>query len=554
MKRSQLDDTTSDAPTGSGWTALAEGRWMDARAAFERDLLVERTAEALEGLSWAAWWLDDAEAVFDAREGALRLYKERGDRAGAARMATWLAADQLDFRGATSVANGWLRRARRLLEGVAPGPERGWLAFHEGYIELGRGQTSRALKLSSEAADIGRRFEVPDLEMLGLALDGLIKVMGGDVDAGMTCLDEATAAALEGGATIPISGAWTCCFLVTACEAVRDFPRAVEWCDQIRDFAERYGSSYMLGFCRAHYAAVHLWRGDWEGAESDLLGAQDAYARSRPAAVPGVRVALAELRRRQGRWEEAEGLLGEARGGSALLCSAHLALDRGQVARARRLVERALRRVPESHRIERASPLELLLHACCRAGTLAEARGCLDELREIEGIVGTRLLAAAVHLGSGRLAAASGDHESAVRHFDDALDVFEECGAPFEAAETRIEAGASLLASGRVGQAERELEQARAALVDLGAEPALRRARQTLDLCPSRPATAPLTRRERDVVRLLAKGMTNRQIAKQLVVSEHTVHRHVTNILRKLELPSRAAAAAYAVRSGLTAQ
>jgi DNA-binding CsgD family transcriptional regulator len=540
--------------TSSGWKALAEGRWEEARSRFAHDLVAEQTPEALEGLSWAAWWLNDAEGVFVAREGALRLYKALGDRASAARMATWLAADQLDFRGATSVANGWLRRARRLLEGIEPGPEHGWLAFHEGYIALGRGRTSMAHGLSTEAADIGRRFEVPDLEMLGLSLRGLILVICGDVDAGMSCLDEAAAAALEGAATVPISGAWTCCFLVTACEAVRDYPRAVEWCDRIRGFAERYGSSYMLGFCRAHYANVHLWRGDWKAAEADLVDAEDAYARSRPAAVVGVRVALAELRRRQGRWEEAEGLLSDTRGRASLLCLGHLALDRGQVARARRLAESALRRVPASNQLERTSPLELLLQVSCRTGALVDARGYLDELRETERIVGTRPLTAAVHLGAGRFAAASGDPESAVRHFDDALDGFEECGAPFEAGEARIEAATSLLALGRQVAAERELEKARAALLALGAAPAARRAQQALDLCSAEPTPVPLTRREREVVRLVAEGMTNRQIAGRLVVSEHTVHRHVTNILRKLDLPSRAAAAAYAVRYGLTAQ
>ena len=542
------------APAGSGWTALAEGRWTSARDAFARDLVLERTPEALEGMSWAAWWLDDVEVVFRAREEAFRLYKERGDAAGAARMATWLAADQLDFRGAASVANGWLRRARRLLEESAPGPEHGWLSFHEGYIAYGRGRTASALELAVEAAEVGRRFAVPDLEMLGLSLRGLILVVCGEVEAGMGCLDEATATALEGGATVPISGAWTCCFLVTACEAVRDYPRAVEWCDRIEEFSERYGSSYMLGFCRAHYAAVHLWRGDWEAAEAELLRAHDAYAGSRPAAIGGVRVALAELRRRQGRWEEAESLLGEAQGRSALLCMAHLALDRGDPARARRLAERALRRVPETNEIERAGPLELLLRVSCRTGALADASGFLDELREIERMVRTRPLAAAVQLGAGRLAAASGDHDGAVRHFEDALDCFQECGAPFEAGTTRVETAVSLLALDRRVAAERELETARTTLLELGAEAAARNAQQARDLCSPGPAEPTLTPRERDVARLLAEGLTNREIARRLVVSEHTVHRHVTNILRKLELPSRAAAAAYAVQEGLTAQ
>jgi hypothetical protein len=98
--------STSD-PVAAGWAALREARWEAARELFA----AAETPEALEGLSWAAWWLDDEEAVFAAREGSYRLYRERGDAAGAARMATWLAADTLDFRGAWSVASGWLRRA-----------------------------------------------------------------------------------------------------------------------------------------------------------------------------------------------------------------------------------------------------------------------------------------------------------------------------------------------------------------------------------------------------------------------------------------------------------
>ena len=82
-----------------------------------------------------------------------------------------------------------------------------------------------------------------------------------EVDEGMRRLDEATAAALEGEAAIPIAGAWAFCFLVTACSAVRDYERASEWCDRIAEFAESYGSRYMLAFCRAEYGGIHLWRG-----------------------------------------------------------------------------------------------------------------------------------------------------------------------------------------------------------------------------------------------------------------------------------------------------
>lgn len=115
-----------------GWTALAEGRWADARRVFARALSDDERPEALEGLSWAAWWLDDAPTVFDGRSRAYALYRHRGDAHGAALMATWLAADELDFHGAWPIASGWLRRAHRLLDGLPPSPEHGWLAFHEG--------------------------------------------------------------------------------------------------------------------------------------------------------------------------------------------------------------------------------------------------------------------------------------------------------------------------------------------------------------------------------------------------------------------------------------
>jgi hypothetical protein len=100
----------------AGWVELQEARWDAARASFQQALATEATPEALEGLSWAAWWLDDAAAVFEARERAYGLYRKRGDGTGAARMATWLAADHLDFHGAWAVASGWLRRAHRLLD------------------------------------------------------------------------------------------------------------------------------------------------------------------------------------------------------------------------------------------------------------------------------------------------------------------------------------------------------------------------------------------------------------------------------------------------------
>lgn len=536
----------------AGWDDLAGGRWQAARQAFIAALRENETPEAHEGLSWAAWWLDDADTVFASRGRAFELYREQGQSASAARMATWLAADQLDFHGALSVASGWLRRARRLLQPLEPGADHGWLAFHEGYVAYVRGDADGAMDSGRRAAELGRRSGTPDLEMLGLSLEGAVLVSRADVEDGMACLDEAVASALGAQTIIPISRAWACCFLVGACETVRDYRRAFEWCDRIAEFAERYGSRYMLAFCRAHYAAVSLWRGNWSRAEAELEAAAQDYARSRPAFLRGVNTKLAELRRRQGDTENAERLLADAAGAEALLCRARLAVDRGEWKLGMELAERSLRQRPEQQRLERATALELLVRGRARLGQIQQAESALEELRRIERAAATLPLRAAVRLGEGLIRGAAGAPEDARPALEDAVDLFERSDAPYEAAQARVDLASVLAALGRTGEAEREVAAAVAVFTRLGAAVEVDRARR-LD-APSPDGTAPrsrLTRRQREVLELICEGLTNREIADRLVVSEHTVHRHVTNILRRLDLPTRAAAAAHAVRSGV---
>jgi LuxR family maltose regulon positive regulatory protein len=521
-----------------GWTELEHARWPEARAAFEAALAEQETAAAHEGLSWAAWWLDDGPTVFAARERAHSLYGDAGDARGAARMALWLAVDELDFRGSWAVAGGWLRRAERLLEGVEPCSEQGWLAFHAGYMAYGSGDTPRAAELARTASDLGRRLGVPDLEMLGLALQGATLVACAQVEEGMRRLDEATVTALQGGAENPMSGAWTFCFLVSACTAVLDYARAAQWCDRIAEFAERYGSRMMLAFCRAEYGAVHLWRGRWTDAEAMLEAAIEDFLRSRPGMVGGARAGLAELRRRQGRAADAARLCEQAEGSSSSrLCLARMALDRGAPREAAELVERLLRNMPEHRRLSRAPALELLVQARAAARDLDGAEAALTALRDVAAEVGTAPLRASADVAEARVLAARGEHDRARVLLEDAVDCFTRDGAPFEAAQARLALAASLGALGRPEAAEREAAAAHERLRELGAS--------------TTPPLPELTPREREVLALLAEGLTNRGIAERLVVSEHTVHRHVTSILRKLDLPTRAAAAAVAARSGM---
>ena len=289
-----------------------------------------------KGLSWAAWWLDDAETVFAAREQAYRLYRQGGDAAGAARMATWLAADELDFHGAEAVASGWLQRAHRLLDGLEPGPEHGWLAFHEGYIAHagGDGAAARGARRPGGRARPALRRPRPR--------DARARARGGVArrrsDVSRRACAVSTRRRRRRSRARPrfrsrAPGR-------AACSSARAPPSSTstapaEWCDRIAEFADRYGSRYMLGFCRAEYGAVHLWRGRWSEAESLF---EESHRGTTPS--PGRRTC-------RGRWPRSPSC-GAGRGGptrprhcstrrarttSAQLCRARLALDGGAAAR-----------------------------------------------------------------------------------------------------------------------------------------------------------------------------------------------------------------------------
>lgn len=216
---------------------------MRARCRFEDALAAEESAEALEGLGWAGYCLDDEALTFDARQRAYRAYREAAEDRSAARVAAWLASDSLEFRGEPAVAGGWLQRAHRLLDDLEPGADHGWLALHEGAIALGMHEdTATARALGTQAAELGRRFSVPELGLLGLGLEGRALVSDGEVDQGMRRLDEASAAALAGEVSLLACAAWACCYLLAACERVRDYERAAQWCVRVGEFCDRYGS------------------------------------------------------------------------------------------------------------------------------------------------------------------------------------------------------------------------------------------------------------------------------------------------------------------------
>jgi len=546
----------------AGWVALSRGDWERARAFFEESLSHGETPEALEGMGWAGHMLNDDRLTFDAREQAYRLYLERGDKSSAARIAAWLAADCLLFRGEPAVANGWLQRAHSLLDGLEAGVDHGWLAIHEGHIAVALDEdTVKARQLAARAVELGRAFGAPELEMLGLGLEGRALVSEGELEEGMRRLDEATTVALAGEARLLYCVAWACCYLVSACERVRDYERAAQWCARVGEFCGQH-DIFLLNTCRTHYASVLSWQGRWEEAERQLSAAVEGLQASRPPMIGDALARLGELRRRQGRVAEAEELFGRSQTHSlSLLGSAALALDRAQPAEALELADRYLRRFSDPSRVERGAGLEVAIRALVQLGEIERAAESLAQLREIAARARTRPLLGAVCSAEGALAVARGDHDAARRSFEDAIDLLAASDARFDAARVRLDLAAALSALGRDERAKREIDTALAGFQELGADGESVRAQAMLAKLhrpyPMRAADVAgtplgdLTKRELEVLGLVAEGLTNQGIAQRLVLSEHTVNRHVANILRKLGLPSRAAAASLAGRHGL---
>jgi LuxR family maltose regulon positive regulatory protein len=509
----------------------------------------------------ACWWLEDYAACIESRERAYQLFRARDDAPAAARVAVWLSSDYADFRGEAAVANGWLRRAERLLEGLEPTPEHALFAYMSAhYALMAQRDPVNARRLSGRAAEIARKVGPPDMEMLGVALEGLAMVIEGEVSAGMSRLDEATAAAMAGELSDPNMIGTACCYLIRACEQVHDYDRAAQWCERVREFCRRWKFTGLFSACRIQYASLLTLRGDWAEAEVEIEALRRHVERVQPRLVPIALIRLGDLRRRQGRWEEADRLFAESGAHFlALLGRAQLALDRGEPNGAGELAEEYLRRVPVIDRTERVAGLDVLIHARVAVNAFEQARTALAELRQISETVGTEPLKATVAHAEGCLLAAQGDHKSACWTLEESATLFEKNRTPFEAARSRLQLAHSLLALGRRDSAAIVLRAARSGFEQLGAirhAAAARNLLQELDLRPHGPIGAAaklgrLTARELEVLRLVAQGLSDKEAAARLKLSEHTIHRHIGNILTKTGLPSRAAAVAQAARSGL---
>jgi ATP/maltotriose-dependent transcriptional regulator MalT len=323
----------------------------------------------------------------------------------------------------------------------------------------------------------------------------------------------------------------------------------------MRTFAERWHGRQILGICRTSYGRVLTARGEWPAAESELTGAVGDVEASRPGLSGTPLVRLGELRVRQGRAEEARALF--ARAGAhpdALVGLGALALAEGDAIVASDAAERVLRRLPDANALDRLPALELRARALAALGEVTAARDACAAVQRLVERIATPYLEGRAHACCAELAAASGDLERARRCAEDAIDAFCAAAAPYDAARARLVLAEALCGLGRAQHGRAEAATARATFAALGAPPDVARADALLtrddDLATAAPCSD-LTGRELEVLRLVAAGRSDAEIAAALVVSPHTVHRHVANIRTKLRQPSRAAAVAHASRAGL---
>lgn len=533
--------TEMGALLAGGERALARADWPAARAAFARAVAVADVPAAWEGLARAAWWEGDAAATLEARERAYAGYREAGDAVGAARLAQWLASDALEFRGERAVAEAWLRRGAAL---VADGPACAELAvirLMEADLALfADGDPAAAERIAREALAVGRAAGDVGAEVIGLAVLGCSLVASGTVEEGVAALEECAALAVGEILPEPAAAGWALCHTVSACAGLGDFDRAEQWCARLARWCEEWRARHFFGICRTAYGEVLMTRGDWPSAEEELLSALEDLRTTRPAIAGAAAVALGHLRLRQGHADEARASFEQALPlPHAVLALGQLDLDGGDARAACDAADRVLRRLAEGAVLDRFRATELLARARASNGDREGAAIATGEAERLAERLGTPYMRGRARLARAEVLAAGGDHDGARRAGEDAADLFAACPAPYERARARLLIADALRDGGRADRAAVEERAAREALAGLGAPAPPGRERE--ELSP----------REREVLRLVALGLSDAAVAERLFLSAHTVHRHVANIRTKLRVPSRAAAVARAAADGL---
>jgi DNA-binding CsgD family transcriptional regulator len=531
-----------------GRASYAKGAWLEAYEQLSRadeDDLLE--PEDLELLARSAYMLGRDDEYVRALERAHHGHLDTGEVRGAARC-TWWIGHNLLMRGESARATGWFGRGDRLLDQVGRDcVESGYLLIPVGLRADASGDADTALAIWMEAAAIGEHYGDPDLVTIARMGQGHTLVRQGRTEDGFRVVDE-TMVAVTTGELSPIVAGIVYCNTIAFCQQTHDARRAREWTTALTEWCDRQPDMVAhTGVCLVHRAEVMQLQGAWRAALDEVQQAGERLSQGvlNQRRAGSARYLQGEIQRLQGEFAAAEesyraasGLGFEPQPGLALL---RLAQGNGAAAAS------AIGRVAD----ETEAPLKRarLLPACAEimlaVGHLEEARRASGELDAISEAHASELLRALAAHAGGAVALAEGDARAALGSLRRALTAWQDLEAPYEAARTRVLLGTACHRLGDDDAAALELEAARTIFEELGASPDLARVDALVTSAPSTSAHG-LSPRELEVLRHVAGGKTNKEIASELVLSERTIERHVSNIFAKLGVSTRAAATAFA--------
>ena len=523
--------------------------WTDAyRALCLADEEAPLGAEDLERLSTSAYMVGrDLEfEQFVVRRHRAHVHADERERA--ARCAFWLGLALL-FRGEVAQANAWIARGQRLIAGREC-VEHGYLLLPLAEQQLRAGRTADAQEAATTAASVGDRFGDADLFALARHVQGRALILQDQVVRGLELLDE-TMLAVVAGDLSPIVTGLMYCSVIAACHQVYALNRAREWTFALSAWCGRQAEAVAFsGACLVHRAEIMQFQGAWRDALAEACAACERSARAERKPPAAALYQQAEIHRLRGEYAKAE----EAYRGASRMGRdpepglALLRMAQGQIETASAAIHPLVNAT--THRMQRARLLPAYLEIMLAAGDLRAARAACGELQSIAEAFDADVLRATVFQAEGAIALAEGKAQEALGPLRRAFEAWTGLAAPHESARVRVLIG---LACQRLGDEETtalEFAAARAVFEELGARPELTRLDRLRMTAASGPAS-PLSPRERDVLSLVASGHTNKAIAARLFVSERTIDRHVSNILAKLDVPSRAAATAWAYQHKL---
>ncbi len=537
-----------------GRSAYAARAWGDAYEAFSKAASAgPLAAEDVELLAKSASLTGHEEAAIEAFERLHQLRLDAGEVLLAARAAFW-AAMRLFSLGEVARASGWLSRAQRLVDRDGEGSiESGYLRLPLVFRLTAAGDHAGARAKAREAAEIGDHHGERDLSALGRTFEGRALIRHGLVAEGLPLLDEAMVAVTNGELSPIVTGVIYCA-VIAACQQSYALDRAREWTAALNAWCEQQPQLVSFaGACLIHRSEIMQLGGSWPEAAREASRACDRLAATKDREAGNAYYQQGELHRLRGELALAEHsyALASERGRDPQPGLSLLRLAQGRV----ELAAAATRRVlsATSDPLQRTRFLPAHVEIMLAAADLGEARRAADELCSLADGFGMESLSALAQHAKGAVALAEGDARGAIDPLRRAQEVWQRVGAPYLSARVRVIVARAFQALGDEDGAALELSAAKKVFAELGAAPDLEalEAKATPLTVSREKSEHGLSARELEVLLLVASGKTNKAIARELFVSEKTIDRHVSNIFVKLDVPSRAAATAWAYRNGL---